>query len=76
VDQAGDDRPDPRRLRDLLGRRGEQRVDAAQVLGQAAPRDLADALDAEREQDAPERPLLGALDPIPSSSASCSAVSR
>ena len=44
---------------DLLGRRGQQRVDRAQLLREVAPGDLADALDAEREQHARERPLLG-----------------
>ena len=54
-DQPGDDRPDAGRLRDLLGRGGEQRVDRAEVLREVAAGDEADALDAEREEHAPER---------------------
>ena len=57
--------PMPGRLGDLLRRRGEQRVDGAEVLREAAAGDVADALDPDREQHDAERPLAAGLDRAP-----------
>ena len=52
----------PGRLGDLLGRGGQQRVDRAEVRGEVAARDLADALDADREQHAARTGARASLD--------------
>jgi hypothetical protein len=62
-DLVGHLRPDPRRVEDLLGRRREQRVDRAEALGEVAPRDLADLLEAGGEEHAAQRPVLRGRDP-------------
>ena len=64
VDELGHDRADARRRGDLLGRRGQQRVDRAELLGEVAAGDVADALDPDREQHAAERPLARRLDRV------------
>jgi hypothetical protein len=61
MDEPRDDRPDALGLGDLLRRGGQQRVDRAKARGQAAARDVADALDADGEQDDAERPVLGGM---------------
>jgi hypothetical protein len=54
--------PDARRGLDLLGRGGQQRVDRAELLGEVAPGDVADLLEADREEHAPEAAVLGRRD--------------
>ena len=62
VDQLGHDRADPGRLRDLLRRGRQQGVDRAELGREVAAGDVADALDADREQHDAERPVLRRLD--------------
>src|SRR4051794_6848108 len=63
-DRLGHLRPDAGRLRDLLRRRGHERVDRAELLGEVAAGDEADLLEADREQDDPERLVLRARDRV------------
>ena len=53
VDQLRHLRPDARRLLDLLRRRGQQRVDRAELLGEVAAGDVADLLDPEPNSTRP-----------------------
>ena len=81
-------RPDAGRLGDLLRRGREQRVDGAELLGEVAAGDVADALDPDREQDASRTAarcerldrararFVAETSPMPSSSSSCSRVRR
>src|SRR5512132_464822 len=59
VDPLGHLRADARRRLDLLGRGRQQRIDRAELLGEVAPGDVADLLQADGEEHAPEAAVLG-----------------